>query len=187
MATLAAANLEHFPSLSVQSNKNLAKTLQICVSTSHTSVQEEKLKAAFATATAANAELEAQVAALQTEQSKLRADVMNFSLDLTHSKAMRKIFEGQVKDLERVVAEYEETAESRVRNKASVSSTVPFWIRIHAEAFGFRLPVRMCRLGASDAVTDFNRSALFCGHFTQQTFTSQVLSVGVHLPCRLHR
>ncbi|GAQ86489.1 hypothetical protein KFL_002920060 [Klebsormidium nitens] len=107
--------------------------------------EEETLKAAYAKANAANAELEAQVAALQEEQSNLRGNVMNFSLDLTHSKAMRKIFEEQVQELERTVAAYEETAQERAATmKAALeesSAAIAEYDRLNEEASALRMQV----------------------------------------------
>eukprot|EP00243_Klebsormidium_subtile_P001665 TRINITY_DN129_c0_g2_i1.p1 TRINITY_DN129_c0_g2~~TRINITY_DN129_c0_g2_i1.p1 ORF type:complete len:1549 (+),score=629.15 TRINITY_DN129_c0_g2_i1:555-4649(+) len=124
--------------------------------------EEETLKAAYARATSANAELEAQVAALQTEQSTLRSDVLSFSLDLTHSRAMRKIFEGQVQDLERTVALYEETSLAREATvKAALeesSAAIAEFDRLREE--GSALRTQVLKLDLDLAHTRFTKQLL---------------------------
>jgi hypothetical protein len=73
-------------------------------------LQDEKLKAALAAASASSAQAEL----LKEETSGLKLKLMNSDYDLVHAMEGKRLLSERVQDLERVLANYDEVALARV-------------------------------------------------------------------------
>jgi hypothetical protein len=80
-------------------------------------LQDEKLKAALAAASASSAQAEL----LKEEASGLKLKLMNSDYDLVHATAGKRILSERVQDLERVLANYDQVALARVSANAARS------------------------------------------------------------------
>jgi hypothetical protein len=80
-------------------------------------LQDEKLKAALAAASASSAQAEL----LKEETSGLKLKLMNSDYDLVHAMASKRILSERVQDLERVLANYDQVALARVSANAARS------------------------------------------------------------------
>lgn len=67
-------------------------------------LQGAKLRAAHAS----NAELQSEVGNLKAEGDSLRTQMLRQDFDLTHSRAIKAIFDERVTDLEKVIAEHDD-------------------------------------------------------------------------------
>jgi hypothetical protein len=82
-------------------------------------LQDEKLKAALAAASASSAQAEL----LKEEASGLKLKLMNSDYDLVHATMGKRILSKRVQDLERVLANYDEVALARVSANAARSGS----------------------------------------------------------------
>jgi hypothetical protein len=80
-------------------------------------LQDEKLKAALADASASSAQAEL----LKEETSGLKLKLLNSDFDLVHTTAGKRILSERVQDLGRVLANYDEVALARVSTNGARS------------------------------------------------------------------